>query len=193
MSGTAPSPFAEAKERLRRQALTRRAALTGVDRVEASLQLADFATDLELEPGLAVAGFWPIRDEIDPRPLLTKIRDMGHPLCLPAVAHPTLIFRSFGRDTEFVPGGFGTMAPGPDSAELRPEVLLMPLAAFDSRGNRIGYGKGHYDRAIAALEKDGPVVCIGLAFDVQEVGEVPAEAHDRRLDALLTPTGLRRF
>ena len=85
------------------------------------------------------------------------------------------------------------MAPGPQAAELRPQVLLMPLAAFDGRGNRIGYGKGHYDRAIAALEKVSPVVCIGLAFDVQEVGEVPAEAHDRRLDALLTPTGLRRF
>ncbi|MBD8893713.1 5-formyltetrahydrofolate cyclo-ligase [Roseibium litorale] len=187
------TPPAEAKERLRRQALTRRAALTGVDRAEASLKLADFATDLELPAAVAVAGFWPIRDEIDPRPLLVKLRDMGHPLCLPAVIHPTLIFRSFGRDTKFVPGGFGTMAPCPDAEELRPDVLLMPLAAFDSRGNRIGYGKGHYDRAIAVLEKEAPVVCIGLAFDVQEVGEVPAEAHDRRLDALLTPTGLRRF
>ena len=89
--------------------------------------------------------------------------------------------------------GFGTMAPGPDAEELLPDVLLMPLAGFDRQGNRIGYGKGHYDTAISALEKSGSLLCIGLAFSLQEVGLVPAERHDKPLAGILTEDGYRSF
>lgn len=181
------------KAALRKDALGRRRAIPATERIETSLKLAEFAEDIEVPAGAVIAGYWPIRDELDPRPLLSVLRERGHALCLPVVAKPHLIFREFGRETEFEDAGFGTMAPGPAAPEVRPDVLLMPLSAFDNAGNRVGYGKGHYDTAIAALEKNGRVICIGLAFDVQEVGEVPAEPHDKPLNGILTESGFRRF
>ncbi|MBO6509491.1 MAG: 5-formyltetrahydrofolate cyclo-ligase [Roseibium sp.] len=189
---TFPSLAAE-KDTLRKEALARRGALPEVDRIEKSLSLCDFIDELPIPEGAIVAGFWPIRDEVDPRPLLDQLRQRGHALCLPVVAKPHLLFRSLVRGAEMEPAGFGTMAPGRDAAVLRPDVLLMPLAGFDAAGNRIGYGKGHYDTAIAALEADGPLACIGVAFATQEVDRVPAEAHDKPLDGILTEQGYRAF
>ena len=181
------------KQMLRKEALARRAALDPIMRVEASLALADFADCLALPAGAVVGGFWPIRDEIDPRPLMDMLRGRGYVLSLPVVADPHLIFRVFGPDSRFEPAGFGTQAPGEEAQQVRPDVLLMPLAAFDNKGNRIGYGKGHYDTAIDAFEKEGPVMCIGLAFGIQEVPHISAEPHDKPLDGILTEAGLRRF
>ncbi|WP_150522628.1 5-formyltetrahydrofolate cyclo-ligase [Roseibium sediminis] len=181
------------KAALRKEALSRRGAISPIDRIEASLSLVTQAELLNLPLGAVVAGYWPIRDELDPRPLLHRLRELGHRLCLPVVAKPHLLFREFGTETDFEPAGFGTMAPGPQAPEIRPDVLLMPLSAFDGAGNRIGYGKGHYDTAIAALEGTGPLALIGLAFDVQAVEEVPAEAHDKPMDGILTESGFRRF
>ncbi len=181
------------KTTLRKEALARRGTLSEVERIEKSLALAESADDLPLPPECIVAGFWPIRDEVDTRPLMATLRQRGHALCLPVVAKPHLIFRRLDRETELVPVGFGTVAPGPESEILRPDVLLVPLAAFDAAGNRMGYGKGHYDTAIAALSKDGPLLCIGLAFAIQEVDEVPVEAHDKPLHGILTENGYRPF
>jgi len=193
MIGTESPQAADAKAALRKQSLARRKALDPAFRIEAALKLTEFAEVLDLPAGAVVAGYWPIRDELDPRPLLARLREMGHRLCLPVVADPHLLFRVFDRDSAFEAAGFGTMAPGPESEEVRPDVLLMPLSAFDDAGNRIGYGKGHYDTAIAALEKNGPIRCIGLAFDVQKVETVPAEPHDKRLSGVLTESGFKRF
>ncbi|GGB32741.1 5-formyltetrahydrofolate cyclo-ligase [Roseibium aquae] len=181
------------KASLRKMALKRRMALDPTYRIEVALSVAEYAGDLDLPDGAIVAGYWPIRDELDPRPLLARLRERGHLLCLPVVAEPHLVFRAFDRESDFEPAGFGTMAPGAAAEELRPDVLLMPLSAFDGVGNRIGYGKGHYDTVIAALEGTGPVVCIGLAFDTQKVDTVPAEPHDKRLSGILTESGFQRF
>ncbi|GAA0776694.1 5-formyltetrahydrofolate cyclo-ligase [Roseibium denhamense] len=185
--------LASQKHELRKLALSRRKSLPEVERIEKSLELADHADALPLPPGAVVAGFWPIRDEIDPRPLMDGLRQSGFRLCLPVVADPHLIFRTLDRGTALEPAGFGTLAPGADAPEIQPDALLMPLAGFDRLGNRIGYGKGHYDTAIAALEKNGPLLCIGLAFAVQEVDRVPVEAHDKPLDGILTEKGYRAF
>ncbi|MEP3276811.1 MAG: 5-formyltetrahydrofolate cyclo-ligase [Stappiaceae bacterium] len=181
------------KERIRQDALRRRATIQETARIAASMDIVAYLEELDIEPGQVVAGFWPIRDEIDPRPLMNAIRLRGHRLALPIVAHPTLLFRELLPDAALVKAGFGTMGPGPDVPEIRPDVLLMPLAAYDQRGERIGYGKGHYDRAIAALEEKGPVKRIGLAFSLQEVPEVPTEAYDKRLHQILTEQGVMRF
>jgi len=185
--------LADDKRHIRKAALARRAALSETARIEASLEIADHVDALALPPGAEVAGFWPIRDEVDPRPLLDRLRQLGHPLSLPVVANPHLVFRRLERGAEMVDAGFGTIAPGPDMPEVDPHVLLMPLAAFDGSGGRIGYGKGHYDTAIAALEKREPVVRIGVAFAVQEVDHVPLEAHDMRMHGIVTEKGFRRF
>ena len=190
---TAVSALAEEKNTLRKQVLARRRAMDEFDRIEKSLQLVDHSDALPLPDGAVVAGFWPIRDEIDPRPLLDRLRQQGHRLGLPVMTGPSLIFRSLERGAELVPAGFGCLEPGPDAQEIRPDVLLMPLAGFDGRGNRIGYGRAYYDNTIADLKKTGRLLCIGVAFALQELDRVPAEAHDKPLDGVLTEQGYRAF
>ena len=185
--------LAAEKAALRQLVLRKRAEMMPTQRIEASLALVDFIDALPLPDGAVIAGFWPIRDEIDPRPLLDRLRARGHRLCLPVVLNPHMIFREFTRETEFVAGSFGIMEPAETSPEMRPDVLLMPLAAFDGLGNRLGWGKGYYDIAIAELQKSGPVTCIGLAFQIQEADHVPNEPHDKPLDGILTEIGYRPF
>ncbi|WP_281929276.1 5-formyltetrahydrofolate cyclo-ligase [Roseibium album] len=181
------------KDALRKEALARRTAMDELERIEKSLQLVDHSDTLPLPEGAVVAGFWPIRDEIDPRPLLDRLRQRGHRLSLPVMTGPSLIFRSLERDTELVSAGFGCREPGPDAMELRPDVLLMPLAGFDASGSRIGYGRAYYDTTISGLEKTGALLCIGIAFSLQEVDRVPTEAHDKPLHGILTEQGYRSF
>lgn len=183
------------KSDIRKSVLARRDATDPGFRIDAALSLAGFAGDLDLPPGAIVAGFLPIRSEIDLRPLMDVLRARGHRLCLPAVTdRETIVFRAFVRDAGLVATGFGTAGPPPDAAVLDPDAILMPLAAFDAAGNRLGYGAGHYDRAIARLHERGlrPRL-IGCGFDLQEVERIPADAHDVALHAVLTETGLRRI
>jgi 5-formyltetrahydrofolate cyclo-ligase len=137
----------------------------------------------------------PIRSELDLRPLMDVLRLAGARLCVPAVVdRQTIAFRALVPGAPLVPTGFGTAGPGPDAEMLEPQIMLMPLAAFDAQGNRIGYGAGHYDRAISRLRENGRSPrLIGCAFSVQEVDLVPAEPHDIRMDAVLTEKGYREF
>ncbi len=184
------------KADIRKERLAARDALPADVRLEYSLAMAELAGDaLPVEPGLVISGFFPIRSEADVRPLMARLKTRGARLCLPVVIdRETIVFRELVAGAELIDTGFGTRGPGPDAAVLDPDLLLVPLSAFDADGNRIGYGAGHYDRAIARLrEKGRHPRLIGIAFDCQEVAEVPYEAHDVRLEAVLTESGLRRF
>lgn len=184
------------KAALRRQALSRRDSLDPVERIEMSLAAADRGEPaFEFDPGTAISGFLPIRTEIDPRPLMDRLRARGARLCVPAILdRQTIVFRELVRGAELVDMGFGTSGPGPEAAVLDPRIMLVPLAAFDAKGNRIGYGAGYYDRAIVALRKKGITPrLVGFAFSVQEVNHVPAEEHDQPLDAVVTELGIRNF
>ena len=185
----------EIKRRLRQEALARRDALDPRWRIEASLGFAEWADRIAPLPGTVVSGFWPIRSEVDVRPLMAALRDRGARLSLPAILDKTtIVFREFVRGALLADMGFGTWGPGKEAAELEPGMMLVPLAAFDSRGHRIGYGAGYYDRAIERLQRLGRAPrLIGIAFDCQEVPEVPDEAHDIALPEILTESGLRRF
>jgi 5-formyltetrahydrofolate cyclo-ligase len=189
----------ETKAHLRSGALALRDGLDEGFRIETAMRIAESAGAIrhrfDLTPGTIVSGFLPIRSEIDARPLMAALRSMGARLCLPAVVSKTeIVFRAFERKVALLPAGFGTLAPPADAEILEPALMLVPLSAFDARGHRIGYGAGHYDRAIARLiERAMPPRLIGLAFDCQEVAMVPDEAHDRPLDAILTEGGLRFF
>ncbi len=160
-----------------------------------SLAMAEHGADIVFEPGSVVSGFWPIRSEADIRPLLFAMRERGARLCLPVVLdRETIVFRDLVRGAQMVDTGFGTAGPGEEAEILDPALMLVPLSAFDSNGNRIGYGAGHYDRAIARLRSMGRAPeLVGVAFSCQEVDAVPAEPHDVPLGAILTETGLRRF
>ncbi|MBA92169.1 MAG: 5-formyltetrahydrofolate cyclo-ligase [Phyllobacteriaceae bacterium] len=183
------------KKQLRMEALARRDQLDAGYRIEVAMKLSDEAGLVALDPGEVVSGFLPIRTELDIRPLMMALAARGARLCVPAmIDRQTIEFRALVRGSPLIDNGFGTLAPPPEAERLHPGLMLMPLAAFDASGNRIGYGAGYYDRAIAGLRAAGlrPRL-IGMAFDCQEVEAVPAEAHDVPLDAVWTESGLRPF
>jgi 5-formyltetrahydrofolate cyclo-ligase len=186
----------EIKKQLRAEALRRRDALDPQWRIEASLAMADTAREaIEIEPGQIVSGFWPMRSEVDVRPMMFALREKGARICLPAILDKTtIVFRELVRGAEMIDMGFGTLGPGPEAAVLNPSLMLVPLAAFDGRGHRIGYGAGYYDRAVAKLQAMGVNPRrIGVTFNCQEVERVPDEAHDVILPELLSESGLKRF
>ncbi|WP_262028684.1 5-formyltetrahydrofolate cyclo-ligase [Microvirga sp. Mcv34] len=181
------------KERLRSEVFARRDALDKDVRHEAARRIADSALGFsDLKGVTPVGGYWPIRSEVDPRPLMDALVERGQDVALSQILHPHLSWRLWRPGDVLVKGGFGVREPGPDAPEVFPKALLVPLVAFDRRGGRIGYGKGHFDRAIAALETQHPVLTIGLAYAVQEIDKVPVEPHDRRLDVIITEAELIR-
>ncbi len=184
------------KARLRGERLAARDALTLGERQQKSQSItAHGASGIPFAPGTVISGFMPIRSEVDTRSLMEALRTRGGRLVLPVVLdRETIVFRAFEADTSLVKTGFGTTGPAEDAAVLDPDILLVPLSVFDGQGQRIGYGAGHYDRAIARLHGKGRFpILIGVAFDCQEVPSVPAEPHDVPLHAVLTESGLRWF
>jgi len=122
---------------------------------------------------------------------LRRLAANGWTLALPVVTGAApLIFRAWTFGAALIAGERGISQPAA-GAILRPALLLVPLLAFDAHGRRLGYGGGHYDRTLEALRRDGTVTAIGLAFDAQEVAQIPAGPHDQRLDWILTPSGAR--
>lgn len=181
------------KEQLRQEALARRDGLDKGFREEAARVIAARVLGLsDLRDATPVGGYWPIRSEVDSRPLMKALLERGQDVALSQILHPHLSWRLWRPGDVLVKGGFGVREPGPDAPEVFPKSLIVPLVAFDRRGGRIGYGKGHFDRAIAALEEQHPVLTVGLAYAVQEVEEVPVEPHDRLLDIIVTETELIR-
>lgn len=142
-----------------------------------------------------ISGYWPIRDEIDPRPLLDSLAARGHPLALPVVGTPDapLVFRAWAKDDALVPGPFGTRTPGDEAPEVTPRVVIVPLLAFDAAGWRLGYGGGYYDRTLAGLRRGpGTVLAVGIAYQDQQVDAVPRAPYDERLDWVVTETAAYR-
>jgi len=146
----------------------------------------------ELE-GPVVSGYWPIRTEIDPRPALRALSETRR-IVLPVVegAGRPLAFRSWHPGAAMERGVYGAQIPA-DPAGEDPQILILPLLAFDARGYRLGYGGGFYDRTLAKLRALRPTVAIGFAYAAQEVGAVPVEPTDERLDLVVTEEGVRRF
>ncbi|WP_455873767.1 5-formyltetrahydrofolate cyclo-ligase [Rhizobium yanglingense] len=186
----------ELKAQMRAERLALRDAIPPETRIEKSLAMAEHAGEaVAFDPGTIISGFMPIRSEADIRPLMARFEARGARLCVPAILdRQTIVFRELLRSAPLVATGFGTAGPGQEATVLDPEIMLVPLSVFDDRGHRIGYGAGHYDRAIGRLRQKGmhPKL-IGIAFDCQEVAHVPDEPHDISLDAILTESGLRFF
>jgi len=184
------------KRELRKEALARRDALDPQWRIEASLAMAETARlHIRPEPRDIVSGFWPMRSEVDVRPMMHGLAEGGARLCLPAIIDKTtIVFRELVRGAALIDTGYGTSGPGPEAEVLEPSIMLVPLAAFDARGHRIGYGAGFYDRAIARLQDAGHSPrLVGIAFDCQEISIVPDEPHDAIIPEIITESGLRRL
>jgi 5-formyltetrahydrofolate cyclo-ligase len=176
------------KAELRAAVLAKRDALSDEQRAEAAQALAKRKLPFEIAAGTIVSGYSPIRNEIDPVPWMRKLAEAGARLALPAVLArgKSLAFRAWSPDDRLMLGPLGILEPSPAAAELVPDIMLVPLAAFDAGGHRIGYGAGHYDYTLAHLRKTKAITAIGVAFAVQQIKAVPALPHDVALDYVLT-------
>jgi 5-formyltetrahydrofolate cyclo-ligase len=183
-----PSEIALAKSNLRKAALACRDVLPAAERAGAAEVIATRAFPVALRPGTIVSGYMPMGGELDPRPLMRKLADAGAQLALPVVIARglPLVMRAYAFGEPLVKGVWGIRVPPPEAAEVAPDILIVPLLAFDRAGNRLGYGAGYYDMTIAALRAKKPVVAIGVAFAAQEVETVPTTPRDARLDLVLT-------
>src|SRR5215212_5936102 len=179
MRGTSPrmteqmsDSISELKTIIRKDAIMRRDALPAAERAKAAETLAARAFPVAVGRGQIVSGFFPLKSEISPLPLMRKLADAGAQLALPVID---------GRGKPLI-----MRAPKSDAPEVAPDILLVPLLAFDRTGHRIGYGAGYYDMTIAKLRAMKPITAIGIAFAAQEIEQVPVTPRDARLDLVLT-------
>jgi 5-formyltetrahydrofolate cyclo-ligase len=182
------STVADQKARLREQTLALRDALPAAMRTAAAETIAARPFPLRIERGMVVSGFSPMKTEINPIPLMRKLADAGVQLALPAIAGrgKPLIMRAWNFGDPFKAGQWGIREPVAEAPEIAPDILIVPLAAFDRSGHRIGYGAGYYDMTINALRAKKPVTAIGISFATQEIPHVPATERDAQLDLVLT-------
>lgn len=184
----------EAKAALRALAHKKRATFLHGYRADAAKAVAEhFFSGIVLGSGEVVAAYWPIRDELDCRLVLTRLMDGGQRVCLPVVVgnDQPLQLRLWEQGAPLYPSGFGTLAPDENAPLAEPDVVLMPLLGFDQQGTRLGYGGGYYDRTLAAMSR--PPRLVGFAFSAQELDHIPRANHDVPLDAVVTEQGIRHF
>jgi len=176
-----------AKNALRREGLVRRKALPPLLRTNAARAIAERPFPRVVK-GATVSGFMPLKEEINPIPLMHGLSEAGARLALPVVRGrgKPLEMRAFAFGDALVPGIWGIREPKPEALQVLPDILLVPLIAFDRSGHRIGYGAGYYDLTITSLRAQKNVLAVGLAFADQEIAQVPATARDARLDLVLT-------
>ncbi len=175
---------AEIKAEARRAAFARRKEAFAAGQGQAAAHLA---AALAPHAGKVLSGYMPMRTEIDPLPAMAA--HLG-PVCVPVIQGKgmPLRFRAWTPLTEMIAGEFGALIPA-TGGWWEPEVLIVPLLAWDGRGYRLGYGGGFYDRTLEALRERRPTIAIGFAFAAQKVPEVPIDATDQRLDHLVTEQG----
>jgi len=189
----ASDPLSQAKATLRRMAAAGRDAAHAAMGATAADALVRQGVDTlaALRPRV-VAGFCSIRSEIDVRPLMLALAaTTGAQLAMPVVIArgQPLLFRRWRAEMVLTAGPFGTAHPPESEPALVPDLVLVPLLAFDHRRHRLGYGAGFYDRTLAALRTAGPVAAVGIAYGAQQVDAVPIGDHDERLDLILTERG----
>jgi len=184
----ADTTVSDRKARIRQEALALRDALPPAVRAAAAESIAARPFPIRIEPGVVASGFSPMKSEINPVPLMRKLADNGARLALPVIAGrgKPLIMRAWNFGDPLASGQWGIREPTREAPEVAPDILLVPLAAFDRTGHRIGYGAGYFDMTINALRSKKPVTAVGIAFAVQEIPSVPITERDARLDLVLT-------
>ena len=181
---------------MRKVMRARRARLAPEARAAASLAVRDRLSEWLASTPIArdgvISGYWPIRDEIDPRPAMQALAERGYRLALPvSIAHgEPLTFRAWAPGEALAPDIMRIETPLASAPAVVPVLLLVPMLAFDRACRRLGYGAGFYDRTLAALRRTGATIAAGLAFSVQEVKYVPVDEADAPLDAVITERGL---
>jgi 5-formyltetrahydrofolate cyclo-ligase len=178
-----------AKKSLREEVLKKRSAVHSMSRERAANTIRDlFLQALPLRPGSIVAGYWPLPGEVDSTPLLNALAEKKFEICLPVVTEheSPLIFRKWTVGMNLGEGYAGTRIPPAESPILNPDILVVPLVAFDRAGYRLGYGGGFYDRTLNAMRAQRQIMAVGLAYAAQQVPLVPHEGTDEKLDWVVT-------
>jgi 5-formyltetrahydrofolate cyclo-ligase len=187
--------MSDVKATLRKSAFAARSGVFATRAEMGSVAAATTHLVAEIGPaaGRVIAGYMPIRTEIDPIPAMSALHADGARLCVPVIAGKglPLDFRAWVPGARLIDGPFGALIPE-DGDWLVPDTLIVPLVAFDARCHRLGYGGGFYDRTLARLKARGPVRAIGFAFAAQVLPELPAEPTDIALDCIVTDSGVIR-
>ena len=178
----------EKKIKLRKQALEHR------DQTKAKLWNAEFdllklfTSSFYPKSGNIISGYYPIGSELSPLPLLTELSLSQYEIVLPVMVgkRKPLLFRQWLPGDSLLGGGFGVREPLKSARELIPNILIIPLLAFDRKGNRLGYGGGFYDRTLKNLRTLGEPIAIGIGFSTQEVDMVPVSENDQSLNWIVT-------
>lgn len=182
--------LAQAKQAARDAAFARRRVAHGADTGAGAGRLSEL---LAGHRGVALAGYLPIRTEIDPRPAMAEASAYG-PVSVPVIDAPDapLRFALWEPDMPLVRGAFGAMIPA-DPVWSVPEILIVPLVAFTATGGRLGYGGGFYDRTLQALRAQGPVLAVGFAYGAQVAETLPHDPNDQPLDMIVTDRDILSF
>lgn len=194
-TGDATSDIIAIKREMRERQKARRAAALEALGARINDDLVRQGTALlgERAPGV-VSAYYPMAGEIWPLRLMAALKSNGHSLALPVMQGKTdpLLFRAWAPGDELIAGVWGIRQPAPSQPAVVPDILLVPLLAFDTRGYRLGYGGGYFDRTLHDLRKRKPILAVGLGLDELEVDAVPHLDYDERLDWILTPSGSRQ-
>ena len=177
------------KAALRRQALARRSIVTEIEARAFAQRLAEIGGKIAAEKqARVVSAFWSIGDEPATLPLLENLSRHGVATALPVMQGrgTPLLFRLWKQGEPLAEAKWGIKEPLSGAAEVQPDLLFVPLAAYDRAGNRLGYGAGYYDRTLAELRAIKAITAVGVAFGIQEMAEIPVEAYDEKLDYVLT-------
>ena len=185
------------KKMSRQKALETRSKIAASrDGAAAATRLKDnFLSAFDVQPGQSVAAYWPFRDEIDVRPLFAELESMGCNCLLPVMAgrKEPLQFHQWKPGDVLEPSRFGVLEPSKFHRSTTPDIVILPMLAFDRHGMRLGYGGGYYDRTLNALRGKGEILAIGAAYHDQEIEDIPNDAHDQKIDALVTDQAIIRF
>ena len=186
--------LAQEKSRIRIEHLAQRERMSA-----AAMQVASELACQRLVPlvpqGAVVAGYVPFRGELDVTPALRQLSGRGHSLSLPVIeaADKPLYFRRWRLDEALEVGRYGIAIPPAGGPVFKPDVLLVPLVAFDRAGHRLGYGAGYYDRTIENIRTEKQVLVIGVAYSTQEAAHIPAGVLDQRMDMVVTDKDVIRI
>jgi 5-formyltetrahydrofolate cyclo-ligase len=192
------SPLAEEKRRLRKRMRALRLVVDQKEGPDAALaatrHFLAVLPELGLDAGSTLAGYWPIATELDVRPLLARLHARGIRCALPAIVagNDLLVFRRWSPTDDLQPADYDTRQPFETADAVIPQALLVPLLAVDGSGHRLGYGRGWYDRTLAALRGRGRAVAIGVGYGVQQLARVPAAFGDQTVDWILTERAIER-
>jgi len=189
---------AHEKTRLRRQMQERRTLLSADERARTTTHITEMTLRTlghGVQPRL-LAGYAPIKGEVDLIPLLEQLREQGIAIALPISDKESRIlpFRQWQQTDMLAPDAYGVPAPPPSSPTGVPDLIMVPLLAFDSTGFRLGYGGGYYDATLAHYRTHHPLTRFwGVAYSWQQVDVIPREPHDQPLDGIITEQGFTAF